>query len=115
MLTVSETVLSVSKSAKALKEERWTIQHPGPMMRDADLSRRQRHRKRDRDRQIETEMEEETYTQRDRQREGDRDGQRKAETERRVDVHAAVLWPCSSLIGTQYFSALLCHCAFNCC
>ena len=82
MLTVSQTVLSVSKSATAMKEARWTIQHPGPMMRDADLSRRQRHRKRDRDRQIETEMEEETYTQRDRKRHRQTDKEREIETGR---------------------------------
>lgn len=34
MLAVSETVPSVSKPAKSMKEARWKIPHPGPTMRD---------------------------------------------------------------------------------
>lgn len=79
MLAVSETVLSVSKSAKAMKEARWTIQQPGPMMRDAERleqeteTQKERQRKADRDRDggrdLNTARQKETQTDRQRKRE----------------------------------------------
>lgn len=47
------------------------------------------------------------------EREMNRD--RDKDRESRAYMHAAVGCPCCSLIGSWYFSALLSHCAFNCC